>query len=282
MSLDENRLFEGVLLLSDMDGTMLNLKKELPQRNLDALQEFKRRGGLFTIATGRCPLSVRNIFPVEELNCPAVTLNGTVIYDYRTDTPVVSHLLPESYQHIVRIVREEFPHLGIQLYIGSQILLAGIDDVVIRQMTIERLPYTPELITEFPARVNKVLFGGANADLQRVRRRLKSVVTQDMYGIFTEDCYYEIFPAHAHKGNGAHTVAEILGVAPSRVAAVGDYYNDVDMLKAVAYPMVAGNAPDDVKMHARFVAGHCDGGAVADAIEHMGELLLRQGSFQHG
>ena len=43
------------LLISDIDGTLVNTKKEIPPRNIEAIAHFREMGGRFTIATGRSP-----------------------------------------------------------------------------------------------------------------------------------------------------------------------------------------------------------------------------------
>ena len=49
------------LLISDIDGTLVNTNKEVPQRNIDAIRRYQELGGRFTIATGRSPLSAVRI-----------------------------------------------------------------------------------------------------------------------------------------------------------------------------------------------------------------------------
>ncbi len=56
------------------------------------------------------------------------------------------------------------------------------------------------------------------------------------------------------------------------MAAVGDYYNDVELLKAVPLLGRCGERPDEVKALADYVACHCDDGAVADVLRRL-ELL---------
>ena len=45
--------FDGWLIATDLDGTLINRDGAIPQRNLDAIRTFQDEGGLFTIATGR-------------------------------------------------------------------------------------------------------------------------------------------------------------------------------------------------------------------------------------
>ena len=97
-----------------------------------------------------------------------------------------------------------------------------------------------------------------------------------MYGMFTEDQYFELLPQGVSKGSAAQVLAGYCGVSGPHVAAVGDYYNDVELLKAVPLPAVAGNAPDEVKALADYVACHCDDGAVADVLHRLEQLATGQ------
>ena len=275
------RLFEGILLLSDLDGTLLNRKKQIVERNLEAIRRFQEKGGLFSIATGRCSCSAQTIASVTGVNCPGVTLNGAVVYDFNQGRPARQSYLPEWYREIAWDVHEHFPSIGVQTYVGSDVQVVQSNDVMVRLHEIERTESCCEDVPfdRLPAQVNKVLFGGAHEELHKVRRFLEGRL-DGMYGMFTEETYYELLPARANKGMGLKMVAEVCGIAPSCVAAVGDYYNDVDMLKAAAYPMAAGNAPEDVKILARFIAGDCEDGVVADAIEHLEQRLTERGRLQ--
>ena len=72
----------GILLASDMDGTLLDSRKRLSQANQSALENFVAAGGWFTVATGRMETSVKRYLPVLPLNAPAILYNGAVIYDF--------------------------------------------------------------------------------------------------------------------------------------------------------------------------------------------------------
>ena len=52
------KIFEGYLLVSDMDGTLLNSEKKISKENLNAIDYFVKEGGTFTVATGRMLQSV--------------------------------------------------------------------------------------------------------------------------------------------------------------------------------------------------------------------------------
>ena len=47
--------FDGILICTDLDGTLINSSEKVSKENLDAIEYFKANGGLFTFVTGRLP-----------------------------------------------------------------------------------------------------------------------------------------------------------------------------------------------------------------------------------
>ena len=79
----------------------------------------------------------------------------------------------------------------------------------------------------------------------------------------------EIVAKDVDKGKATMRLAEILGIDKENVGAIGDYYNDVPMLKTVSHPACCGQAPKELKKVSEFVACHCNKGAVADFIDYI-------------
>ena len=79
----------------------------------------------------------------------------------------------------------------------------------------------------------------------------------------------EMLQKDTHKGVGIMKLADMLGIEKSHVAAIGDYYNDWDMLKTVGLPACAGQAPQPIHNICKFEACHCNKGCVADLLEYI-------------
>ena len=62
-------------------------------------------------------------------------------------------------------------------------------------------------------------------------------------------------------------MCERLGIHVDQTVAVGDYFNDVEMLDAAGFSACVAAAPDEVKRHADIVLGTCESGAVGELIE---------------
>ena len=80
---------------------------------------------------------------------------------------------------------------------------------------------------------------------------------------------YEILAENTHKGTAVQKLAEILGIDNEHTGAIGDYFNDYDMLRTVGVPACCGQAPDELKEISEFVTCHCNYGAVADFLEYI-------------
>lgn len=82
--------FENIVIASDLDGTYLADRSKLVTRNIERVRYFCENGGHFTFATGRVPIFTKMAIsnPGELINLPAVTGNGSCLYDFRNENPI--------------------------------------------------------------------------------------------------------------------------------------------------------------------------------------------------
>lgn len=92
--------FDGVLLASDFDNTILNTERPrrtgcpippISQRNVEALLYFMDNGGRFAVATGRALPAFRMFAEQVPMNAPAVVCNGGALYDFKTERYLENH-----------------------------------------------------------------------------------------------------------------------------------------------------------------------------------------------
>ena len=92
--------FDGYLLVSDMDGTLLNSKGKLSEENKRAIEYFVDNGGQFTLATGRMLPSVKRHIHKLKVTLPVIMYNGTKIYDFSNDEVIYEKFLEEERKEI--------------------------------------------------------------------------------------------------------------------------------------------------------------------------------------
>jgi hydroxymethylpyrimidine pyrophosphatase-like HAD family hydrolase len=64
--------YEGYLIASDLDGTLINSEQGISRQNIDAIASFIEAGGLFAIATGRTELTALPFIEQIHVNCPSI------------------------------------------------------------------------------------------------------------------------------------------------------------------------------------------------------------------
>lgn len=109
--------FDGILLLSDMDGTIAR-DGIISKENKEAVEYFKQNGGLFTYATGRMPKFIAK----SELsaNAPVIAINGTLIYDAATGETLKKFTLPADTAEIAKKVTEYAHPSCIDICTGTE------------------------------------------------------------------------------------------------------------------------------------------------------------------
>ena len=94
----------------------------------------------------------------------------------------------------------DFPHIGIQMYRDADIYMIVHNPVVEYQVAVEKITAVEASPDRMPDKANKILFGGSHEQLRVLRDYLEKVSIDGMYGLFTEDQYYELLPQGVSKG----------------------------------------------------------------------------------
>ena len=79
-----------------------------------------------------------------------------------------------------------------------------------------------------------------------------------MPGFFNEGYYCEVVPSRVSKWTGLRRLAELLGISPAEICAVGDERNDVSMISGAGVGVAMGNACEELKQAADWVTGRHD------------------------
>ncbi len=270
---DKKTDFSDWLIASDIDGTINDKSRHLVKRNYDAVQRFvKEHKGNFTLASGRSPNSMRKHY--KRLNIPdgmAVVINGAGIYDFSKEKMVWSSPLNDFCIELVKKSIKKFPFLAFQVITDKFVYIFRPTPSARILAVNAKLPIKYYYNFDEIPKDNwyKVIYTALPFQIKMVEKFLKSNSNSTENLMASSPFSYEIVNEGTNKGNAVLKLAEILGVEKEKTAAIGDYYNDWEMLKAVGYPACCGQAPDDMKAISKFVTCHCNYGAVADLIEHI-------------
>lgn len=263
--------------MSDIDGTVWDRHEGLPKRNVDALKRFTVAGGRFAVATGRSVNVARPVVEALPVNFPCVIYNGGGIYDYGREAYLDKTLLPQNIQdHIVKI-RQVFPDCGVIL-VGDN-GYADIDGFVQSRQGwwLELYPSTPVRTVEFsefavPAlKAFLVLPSEQSKQLDRYLHE-HAADFQGVRFVFSDTSMYEMLPEGSSKGSAIEKLTILAGIKRENIVAIGDYYNDLEMLKFAGLSAAPADAPEDIKAAVDLIVCNCAEGALADLVEHLEEL----------
>lgn len=265
--------FSDWLVVSDIDGTLNNRLRTMPKRNLDAITHFVcDLGGHFTLASGRNVVSLKKHFKrLPIASTPAIVMNGAGIYDFQKDKMVWFQPVSARGQEITRLVLEQFPLVEASVFTRDLIYLVNPRIFGPIQAGADHLPHKrcASLDDVPPNDWGKVIFYCLPPLMKRVVRFVDSLEDQQANFMTTSTATYELLGVGVHKGTAVKALSEMLSIPHAHTAAIGDYYNDLDMLKSVWLPAACGQAPKAVQAIAKYHACHCNHGAVGDFLAYL-------------
>ncbi|MBE6727686.1 MAG: HAD-IIB family hydrolase [Ruminococcaceae bacterium] len=273
------KLFEGCLLACDIDGT-LQVNGEINQRSIEKIKFFVDEGGNFALSTGRTACAVNDVLEkLLDYICPSVVGNGTVIYDFKNDKLLSEVKIESEALSFVEEFYQRFPSVGIELHSRKTPYLLRTNSEIEAHGLYEHMKYVPitlDSIKKHP--INKVLFayedfavleelmiyGKSNTDIVEFKH-----TTADLGG--KKRHYIEMVPCGISKATALKSLCKMLEIKNGAYFAIGDYYNDLEMIRDSDIGCFTADAPDELKAQADYIAGLGADGAVADFIDYLTE-----------
>lgn len=270
--MENNKSLSQWLIASDIDGTLNNKLRRLPERNEAAIKRFVSLGGRFTLASGRNPQSMEKHFkrlPID--GTPAVVINGAGLYDFKKKEMIYFSSISDEGMKLAVEAAKKFPAVDVIVVAKDIIYITGSGWFGKMFVAADNLYHKHiKNIDDVPKENwGKVIFSGIPFHISKVKKHFESMNDPDLTLMSSSVASFEILAKNTHKGTAVMKLAEILGIEPSHTGAIGDYFNDFDMLKTVGVPACCGQAPKELKEVAQFVACHCNKGAVADFLEYI-------------
>ncbi|HLZ00498.1 MAG TPA: Cof-type HAD-IIB family hydrolase [Candidatus Angelobacter sp.] len=270
------------LVAIDIDGTLLDPHFQITARNLQALRAAHENGIEVLLATGR-----RHDYalPVaRQLGFPAamISSNGAVVRSAEGHTFSTDFLPRASALSVVRHMDLFRSHAVLTFdRTGQDALILENADMLSQSIArwIENnaahIQYVQPLeaaITEDPI---QAMFCGNIARMEEAQSRLAEAEFLDEITIMKTQydrrdlCIIDILNHDCSKGHALRRWAEHQGMAAEEIMAIGDNYNDLEMLQFAGLPVVMENASDDLKQYGWLVTGSNAESGVAQALEQV-------------
>ena len=287
------------LLALDLDGTLLDSRGQISEQNRQAIRLAEENGVFVTIATGRRFRDARPVGLEIGLNAPLVTHNGALLkYAQNLDTVAYSLISTETSVEVIRAGKQFGgdalvsidPHgkgsllydrisehnIPLQKYIAWSERLHGDD-------AEHAVVHVHDLENEVQnANVIHISFSGQCAPMSKMRDLLEDELGETVNVLVTvyphlDFTLIDVLPPDASKGIGVAKLAAIEQLTAEHVMAIGDNFNDIEMLEFAGTAVVMGNAdPSLLERPEFYTTVSNDESGVAAAIER---FILKEESI---
>lgn len=260
------------LLVLDLDGTLTNSKKEISPRNLRTLLRLQQSGVRLVLASGRptygiVPLAEQ--LQMKENNGYILSYNGGEIIDWSTGELLYKNLLPDDVLPILYQTATD-NRQTILTYDNECILTENPNDPYVQKeaflnkMQVRRVE---NFLQGISLPLPKCLIVGEPEQLMKTEAEL-SLRLQRQISVYRSEPYFlELVPLGIDKARSIAVLSEKLGITREEVAAMGDGYNDLSMIKYAGLGIAMDNAQEPVKAAADYIAPSNDEDGVAIAVE---------------
>ncbi len=258
-----------LLLAIDLDGTLVEPRRPVRQPVIDAVHRAARAGVRATIVTGRMYVGAEPFVTLLDLDGPIICYQGAVTADaksgrFEREVPLANAVALRVY------TAAKNAGYHVQFYRDDRFYVEANNAYA--QLYARTSGTQPVVVASLPA-----AFAGADstkvnivtepAKTPAVLALMQEVCGKDAYVTRSNPEFVEMLSPLVDKGVALRLLAEHLGIPLERVAAIGDSYNDLPLLRTAGLGIAMGSAPDSLKAEADAIVGDVEHDGVAEAID---------------
>lgn len=244
------------LIALDMDGTLLNSKKEITEQNKEAISKAMAQGVKIVLNSGRAYDGIA--YAYKELGISGadqymINSGGNIIESL--DKKIIYKKVMENNtcENIARDLKSEKIN-----YVLIDIEGNSYDSY--QEWMEKRMLNTNLAIAKFMIHTHK-------RNLEETAEKLHQKYDAKFFVVVTSKRDIEIFPKEVNKGKALEKLAKHLKIKQEQVVAIGDLDNDIPMIKFAGLGVAMGNSPENVKIISDEVTADDNHSGVGQAIE---------------
>lgn len=263
MLLDESALlkrFKDIkLVVSDVDGTLLNNENELSPATAEIIRKLKSKGILFTLATQRVYSSLEKIISDLDINIPVISLNGAFVSSVNGDILNRSLIKPYQVRKALMLADKSF----VRVALCSDNVIVYTENNSFMRDFIQRVGTTYTLVDSYDPYIDKtleiILMGNEKVEVKKISKKMKFPYTLGLkvkyFRAYSDRGIYnlEILKKGINKKTGLKHLVKHLGIKKSQVMVMGDWYNDKDLFEFGGLNIALKNAVASLKEKANFI-----------------------------
>jgi len=261
------------LLCLDVDGTLINSQHQITATTRDAIQRVYALGSVIVaLVSARPPAGLDFLVKELGIEAPLACYNGAYILDHAHNLISEAWLDPQTALSILRLQKNQ--GLSFNLYKGP---IWYIDQPNVWSDQEAAIIHSAYQVADLEAMLSKwqahgsgphkILIMGEAGQIAQFDDQLSHSEISRINRAFSMSTYLEICPATITKATAVMALQAHYGIDISQIIAMGDNYNDLEMLEYAGLGIAMANAPDDVRGKAKATTASNDEDGVAQAIE---------------
>jgi HAD-superfamily hydrolase, subfamily IIB len=260
------------LIALDMDGTILKNDTTISERTKNAVKLAKQCGIKVVLASGRPMEAINNYLEELELISEedfVLSYNGAIVQNTGTKEKIVSNLLTGKDAHILYKLSLD---MGVDINGFSKLhgLVAPRNNIYIQIQCDEINKALVEMdfyeIKE-EDEITKIIMTEDAEVLSRGIELIPDNIYEEYTVLKSDKSFLEFLNKDSNKGKGLEYLANHLGITREEIISVGDAENDKHMIEFAGLGVAMGNASDDIKKIADYIAPTNEEDGVAHIIE---------------
>lgn len=260
------------MICLDIDGTLLNSEHKITPSTKEIIEIVANNKQIPVIlVSARMPKGI--LFLQKELNIvqPIICYSGALIVDGKSNILLNITIPISEVKQIYKLVKELNIH--ISLYKDNEWYVESMDAWAKQESEITNI--TPNIISfeelihiwdQDNTGPNKILCMAEPCDIKLLNSKVANIDFRNLNVYPSKDTYLEIMPISATKTSAIEFLCKKLHIRQSEVMAIGDNYNDINMIEFAGMGIAMGNSPGQVKECADFVTLTNDENGVVHAL----------------
>jgi Cof subfamily protein (haloacid dehalogenase superfamily) len=253
----------------DIDGTLLNSNHEITEKVKSTINIVANDKKIPVIlVSARMPKGIKFLQKELGIEAPIICYSGALILDKDNDVLAREFIDVSDLEEIHKLTRKNNIHMS--LYKDDEWYIEELDYWAKQESEITNIiPNT----TKFEVLIEQWRREGAGPSKILCMSNPEEInfLKENIYGIDlniypSKPTYLEIMPIKASKTSAINCLQKKFSIDKSEIIAMGDNYNDIDMLEYAGVGVAMGNAPEEVKRHVNDVTLTNDEDGVAEAL----------------
>ena len=268
------------LFVADMDGTLLNDDKKLSDKNIQSIKKLQDFGIKFAVATGRHDSMIKSYLKHLDLNVPVISCNGAMVREPFSDQVFLSEALPKEHSlQIIDLCKER--NIDFHIYGHESIFGEELNHKMLYYHNLNKSLPTEErtklvtvsdckdIVCNEPEPLYKFLIiSNRNKDLLDIMDGLAEI--EGLTACLSMPTLCDVMKKGVTKAYALQKLSESLAIKRNEIVAIGDQFNDIDLIEYAGLGIAVANAEDALKEKADIVTiSNNNEDAVSEAIESL-------------